>query len=85
MMVPDLDGLICEERSKEMHLTTQKERRKRGDLISINKLMNNLEEIDRKNLILIEKERLEINGDTRKFTKRNLLGRYKKVVFPKEL
>ena len=44
-MVPELEDLTYEERLKEMHLTTLKERRReRGDLITIYKLMNNLEE-----------------------------------------
>ena len=47
-MVPDLEDLTYEERLKEMHLTTLKETRERGDLITIYRLMNNLEEIDRK-------------------------------------
>ena len=38
-----------------MHLTTLKERRERGDLIIIYKLMNNLEETDREDLILRRK------------------------------
>ena len=51
-MVSDLEDLPYEERLKEMHLTTLKERRERGDLITIYRLMNNLEETDRKNLIM---------------------------------
>ena len=43
-MVPELKDPTYEERLKEMHLTTLKERRERGDLITIYKLMNNLEE-----------------------------------------
>ena len=50
-MVPELEELTYEER-KEMHL---KERRERGDLITVYKLMNNLEETDRKDLILRRK------------------------------
>ena len=38
-----------------MHITTLKERKERGDLIIIYKLMNILEETDRKDLILIRK------------------------------
>ena len=47
-MVPELKELTYEERLKEMKLPTLEERRERGDLITIYKLMNNLEEIDRK-------------------------------------
>ena len=42
-MAPELEELTYEERLKEMHLTTLKERRERVDLITIYKLMNNLE------------------------------------------
>ena len=48
-MVPELEELTYEERLKEMHLTTLKER---GDLITIYELMNYLEETDRQDLIL---------------------------------
>ena len=51
-----------------MHLTTLKERRERGDLITIYKLMNNLKETDRKYLILRRK------GETE-----NLMGHKKKM------
>ena len=51
-MVPELEDLPYEEKLKEMQLTTLKERRERRDLITIYKLMNNLEETDRKDLIL---------------------------------
>ena len=55
-MVQELEGLPQEERLKEMHLITLKERRERGDLIiTIYKLMNNLEETDREDLILRRK------------------------------
>ena len=48
-----MDGQIAyEERLKEMQLTTVKERRERGDLIIIYKLTNNLEETDRKDLMM---------------------------------
>ena len=54
-MVPELEDLPYEKRLKEMHLTTLKERRERDDLITIYKLMNNLELTDRKDLILRRK------------------------------
>ena len=54
-MMPELEDLTYEKRLKKMHLTTLKERRERGDLITIYKLMNNLEETYRKDLILRRK------------------------------
>ena len=66
-MVPDLEELTYEERLNEMHLTL-KERRERGDLITIYKFMNNLEETDIKDLIL-----------RRKGEARNLRGHKKKL------
>ena len=54
-MVLESEDLPYEERLKEMHLTTLKERRETGDLITIYKLMNNLVKTDRKDLILRRK------------------------------
>ena len=51
-MVPELKDLPYEEILKDVHLTTLKERRERRDLITMYKLMNNLEETDRKDIIL---------------------------------
>ena len=71
-MVPELEDLTYEERLKEMHLTTLKERRENGDLITIYKLMNNLEEIDRKDLILRRK------GETRNLREKKKKKKKKK-------
>ena len=46
-MVPDYKDLTYQERLKEMYLTTLKGRRERGDLITIYKFMNNLEETNK--------------------------------------
>ena len=51
-IVPELEDLTYEERLKEMHQPTLKET---GDLITIYKLMNNLQETDRKDLTLRRK------------------------------
>ena len=81
-MVPDLEDLTYEE-IKEIRLTTLKERRKRGYSITIHKLMNNLEEMDRKNMIMERKKRLGIWGDIRKNCKKGIyLNDTKKCSFP---
>ena len=59
-MVPDLEDLTYEERLKKIKLTTLNERKEREDLITIYKLMNNLEETDRIDQIRKEKEMLDI-------------------------
>ena len=51
-MVPDLEDLTYQEISKEMHLIALKEREERRYLITIYKLMNNLQETDKKDIIL---------------------------------
>ena len=53
-MVPELEDLPYEERLNEMQSSTLEERRERN-LITLCKLMNNLEEIDRRDLILRRK------------------------------
>ena len=69
-MVPELEDLPYEKRLKEMHLTTLKERRERDDLITIYKLMNNLELTDRKDLILRRKgEAKNLSGHKKKLQK----------------
>ncbi len=69
-MVSELKGLTDEERLEEMKLSTLEERRKRGDLHTY-KLMNYLEEIDRKDLILRgEREAGYLRGHTKKMKKK---------------
>ena len=82
-MVPELEDLTYEERLKEMHPTILKERRERGDLITIYKLMYNLEETDRKDIIL-RRKRKDRNLRGQEKMQKSLFERYKKVVFPKE-
>ena len=54
-MVPELEELTYEERLKQIKRNKLEERRETGDLITIYELMNNLEETDRKDLILRRK------------------------------
>ena len=66
----ELEDLTYEERLKEIYLTILKERRERGDLITICKLTNNLEETDRKDLILRRKgEARNLSGHKKKLQK----------------
>ena len=86
-MVPQVEDLTYEERLKEIHLTTLKERRERGGLITIFKLMNNLEEIDRRDLILEENkvEARNLREHKKKLQKRIYLNDTKKYSFPQRI
>ena len=63
-----------------MQLTTHKERKEKGDLITIYKLMNNFEETDRKDQILRRKGKAgHMRGHKKKNAEKNLLQQYKKI------
>ena len=82
-MVPELEDLSYKERLKEMHLTTLKKRRERDDLITIYKLMNNLEETNREDLILRRKrEARNFRGHKKILHKGICLKDTKKYNFP---
>ena len=69
-ILPEFKDLTYEERLREMHLNTLEKRRKRGDLITIYKFMNNLEKIDSKNIINIRKgEARNLTGNKKKLQK----------------
>ena len=71
-MVPELEDLTYEERLKEKHLSTFEER-ERCDPISLYKLMNNLEETDRIDLILSKNGEAGNLREHKKNCQRNLL------------
>ena len=83
--MPELEGLTYEEILKEMQLTTLKERRERGDLITIYKL-NNLEETVTKDLILRRKGEAGYfrENKKRKNCKKELAWTIQKVQFSPE-
>ena len=79
-----MTSIKYEERFKERQLNTLEDRCGRGDLITIYKLMFNLEETDRKNKIMSKGEARYLKTQE-KIAKRNLFERYKKVqFFPKK-
>ena len=69
-----------------MQLTKLKERRERGDLITICKLMNNLEEIYRKDLITKRKGEAGYLRELKKKLQKGIcLNKKKSTVFPREV
>ena len=52
-MVPELKDLTYEERLREMSSPTLQERRERGDMITMYKMVNHIEKIDRQDLVMV--------------------------------
>ena len=82
-MVPELEELQYEERLKEMGLPTLKERRERGDIITIFKLLNKLEVTDNDKLLQREiGNHRRTRGHAMKLKKERCLKDTKKYSFP---
>ena len=72
-----------QDRLQEMKLPTLEERRERGDLITIYKLVNDLEKIDRRDLLLEgHREAGCLRGHGKKLRKGICLKNIKKFSFP---
>ncbi|MPC10806.1 hypothetical protein E2C01_003447 [Portunus trituberculatus] len=56
-MVPELKDLTYEERLKEIGLPTLQDRREKGDLITMYKIVNGIEKIDKEDLVLVTEAR----------------------------
>lgn len=56
-MVQELLNMTYEDRAKEMDLTALKQKRDRGDMIMLYRLVNKLEEVDRDDLFNCESTR----------------------------
>ena len=82
-MVPELRDLSYEERLEEIGLPTLQERRERGDLITMFKLVNNMEKMDREDLVVkVEAQERRTRGHMKKLRKSQCLGDVKKYSFP---
>ena len=66
-MVQELEGRTYEERLEEMNLPTLEERRERGDLIPVYKLLNGMDQTDMN--ILSKEEAVYTRGHKRKLKK----------------
>ena len=82
-MVPELANLQYEERLKELNLPTLEERRERGDLITLYKLVNQVEEVDRDDLVLrVDGRQQSTRGHSCKLKKPRCRSDVKKFSFP---
>ena len=82
-LVPELENLPYSERLREMDLPTLEERRERGDLITIYKLLNGLEEVDKIDLMIPAGEgRENMRGHAMKLRKPRCMSDIKKYSFP---
>ena len=82
-MVSELKDLTYEERLKEMELPTLQVRRERGDLITMYKVVNGIEKIDKQDLVLLKEEDNErTRGHSKRIRKSQCLRNIKKYSFP---
>ena len=82
-MVPELKDLSYKERLEAMSLPTLQERRVRGDLITMFKLVNNMEKVDRNDLApQMEGGGRQTRGHGRKIRKGRCVSDIKKYSFP---
>ena len=82
-MVPELKGMAYEERLKAMDLPTLEQRRERGDLIQVYKLINGIDQVDNENLILREEDDIRsTRSHSKKLRKGRCLRDVKKFSFP---
>ena len=65
-----------------MGLPTLQDRRERGGLITLYKIVNGMEKLDTPNLVMMEEESRQMRGHTRKIRKSLCLKDTKKYSFP---
>ena len=80
-MVPELRELTYEDRLKETGLPTLHDRRERGGLITLYKIVNGIEKLDKQKLMMIEEENRQMRGFLRKIKKSRCIKDIKKYSF----
>ncbi|MPD04570.1 hypothetical protein E2C01_100264 [Portunus trituberculatus] len=78
-MVPELKALTYEERLKEMGLPTLQDRRERGYLIAMYRIVSDIEKIDKEDLVLVTEEARRTRGHVKKIRMRQCvmdIGKY---------
>ena len=81
-MVPELKDLTYEERLTEMGLQTLQDRRERGDLITLYKIISGIEKIDNEELVVVKEEVSRTRGHSMKIRKNQCVRDTKKYSFP---
>ena len=84
-MVPELRELTYENRLKEMGLPTLQNRRERGDLITLYRIVNGIEKLDKHNQVMMEEETRQMRGHSRKIKKSRCQKNIRNTVFHIEL
>ena len=81
-MVPELKDLTYEERLTELELPTLQERRERGDLITLYRIMSGIDKIDNEELVIENEAASRTRGHSRKIRKSQCVGDTRKYSFP---
>ena len=82
-MVPELKDLTDEETQKEMELPTLHARRERGELITMYKIVNRIDKIDKQDLVVLkEDDGGRMRGHSKRIRKRQCLSDIKTYSFP---
>ena len=80
-MVPELTNMTYEDRLREIGLPTLEQRRERGDLITLFKIVNGMDSVDREDLVTAQRVR-GLRGHDNQLSKGVCLKDIKKYSFP---
>ncbi|MPC94623.1 hypothetical protein E2C01_089800 [Portunus trituberculatus] len=83
-MVLELKDLTYEERLKEMGLPSIQNRKEQGYLITMYKIVNGIEMIDKEDLVLVTEEPGRTRGHVNKIRKKQCVKDIGKYSFPRE-